>query len=215
VTILVILCALLMVAGVAFYKNRNAQSEKEMEAMKLANQILAQERDANAGNLPAPFIPGMANRMYDWYDPTASKQEIYEELNVSNAGDFRVRGGDLRNQSFDLHIKTPQMLIIDEKVGKVAGGYKLTGPGREEQPVFPLMPMLIQYYSEVEDPNAPFVLSGADNPIYFSVDKSVDVYDNAAIKGTNNVVSNPAMAVQQEAGAPMLPAKGVSARSEC
>lgn len=223
VVILVILCAVLMIAGAAFYKNRNAQSEKEMEAMKLANQILSQEREASAGALPAPFIPGMANRMYDWYDPTASKQQIYEELNVSNPGDFRVRGGDLRNQTFDLHIKTPQNIIVDEKVGKVPGGYKLTGAGREEQPTFPLMPMLIQYYSEVDDPNAPFVLTGADNPIYFAVDESVDVYSNAAIKGSKAPLVNnplaPSLAskggVQQEHGAPQLPEKGVAARSEC
>jgi type II secretory pathway pseudopilin PulG len=224
IAILVVLCVLLMVAGVAFYRNRNAQSSQEMEAIKVANMILQQEQAAAAAqggeNRPAPFIPGMANRLYDWYDPTASKQEIYEDLAGSNPGDFRVRGGDLRNQNFDLHLKTPQMLIKDHKIEKVADGYKIAGAGNEAQPAFPLLPMLIQYYAEVEDPNAPFVLKGAENPIYFAVDESVDVYDNAAIKGEKNVVANPLAlpakaAVQQDADAPMLPQKGVTARSEC
>lgn len=147
--------------------------------------------------------------MYGWYDPTASKQAVYEELSAANPGDFKLRGGDLRKQEFELHIKTPQQLIMDEKVQKVSGGYKLAGPGRADQPTFPLLPMLIDHYSAGDDANAPFTLNGsAENPIYFAVDESVQVYDNAAIKNRRNLVSNPT-------AAPALPSKTVQSRSEC
>jgi hypothetical protein len=202
IVLAVLILMIVVIAVVLYVKHQQSEDQRKLDEIRMHTYVT--RTSSVSGANPRQFQAGVANEAFPWYDPSAEKQAVYEELGGSSqAGDFKIRdaGGPMDNPIYHIHVKTPKMLVKDATIETVyydgdPQPHVRLQEGTGSAPVFAGVPALVEHYASVDNVDAPFKLR-LDNPMYFTGQEGLEIYDNAAVK--NEVVL--------ENDAPNLPSK--------
>lgn len=193
-----VILLLLLVIGVAlFWRNKRMNDQMVLKGLGAVPNptympSVAQPDAAVYESVDnSMLVHGVANPMYAWYRPKATKQSVYQELSTAVPGTFVVRDAlsSVSNPMYCLHVKTPKALIKDVTID--GAPKNITIINQRGAPKFDTLPDLVDYYSRPTDQD--FVLSsGAVTAI-----STMEVYDNALIKNKRVEASGPAVPLKQ------------------
>jgi hypothetical protein len=104
------------------------------------------------------FEQGMNNGMYSWYQPEMSRKDCTEYLESQGEGAFVIRDSAATPGWHMLAVKTSSE-VVHEKIRYTEDGqYELLTNDETEQPRFPDLPALVEYYL-VPQSESPYTLA--------------------------------------------------------
>jgi hypothetical protein len=189
IIIVVVLLLLILVAAVAviFMYKRGKDNELARTQSRVRGRTQNNAAFAYQGGAPDDFTPGVANPMYDWYQPHMNRQQCSDFLENRGDGAFVVRDSQATPGWHMLCVKHNSQVIHDKIRLTEDGKYELlpsSGDG-SSQPKHPDIPTLVDFYQDrqpgmdyhlslsnpVNDPGALYAdgapgMAGASNPMY-------------------------------------------------
>jgi hypothetical protein len=147
---------MILVVLAVFIRRRNAEVFKAPVAAPAFSTASNPMYASTAITPSAPkdnFVGGVANPLYAWYRPDASRDECVAALRGQTPGTFIVRDYKPTPTWHMVHVKAPSNEVVDGKIRYTASNstYDLVVAG-PSQPIFESVPALINHYSTTSDP---------------------------------------------------------------
>lgn len=170
--VILLLLILLVVAAAYFYHQQRLSKARDMfdgkESGMSSNPAYGSSLTDPVPYEQTPFVPGIANPLYDWYQPKMTRKDCTDHLLTQGEGAFVVRDSDANPGWHMLGVKSANE-VLHEKIRQTENGEYQLLPSRGAaadvaQPTYATLPELVDHYLKPQ-PGMPFTLA-ASNPIY-------------------------------------------------